>query len=274
MKSLLSFLIKYHVLFLFIILEIACITLIVRYNNFHSVNMLNSSNSFTGKVYNSYNSAFQYFSLQSINERLATENARLRGDLLSYLHSDIEKTIERSYNDQLYRSVSARVINNSVNKQYNYLTLNKGRKAGIEPEMGLISNDGIVGVVINVSENYATALSLLNSRWSVNAKLKESNHFGPLKWEGNNPYVAILEEIPYHVIVAEDEEIVTSGYSSIFPEGVKIGRVIRTELQQGAAFQKVWVQLSTDFHRLTYVEVIKREDKEELMELEKSITNE
>lgn len=274
MKSLLNFLIKYHVFFLFIVLEFFSLTLIIRYNNFQRVNLLNSSNTISGSIYNQYYNIVEYFSLRKINEQLAAENANLRTELFKHLHSDIEKTIERNYNNEIYISVSAKVINNSVNKQYNYLTLNRGSKHGIKPEMGVICSDGVVGVIINVSENYSTVLSVLNGRWSLNARLASSNHFGPLRWEGGNSYVATLEEIPYHVNIFENEEVQTSGFSTIFPEGIMIGRVVRTEHHQGSAFQKVWVQLSTDFQQLRFVEIIEKVNKTEQIELEKTISNE
>lgn len=274
MKSLLNFLLKYHVFFLFLVLEAVSMTLIVRYNNFQRVNVLNSSNALAGSIYNQYNSVIEYFSLKKINEKLATENANLRNELLSILHTDLEESAQKMINNELYTSIPAKVINNSVNKQYNYLTLNKGSKHGIHPDMGVICSQGVVGVVINVSNNYSTVLSVLNGRWSLNARLQSSKHFGPLKWEGQNAYIAILEEIPYHVNIFENEEVVTSGYSNIFPENIMIGRVVRTEHEQGAAFQNIWVQLSTDFQQLDFVEVIEKKRKAEQLELENTISNE
>ena len=275
MKSLLNFLIKYHVFFLFLMLELVSFTFIVRYNNFHRVNFINSSNTVSGKVYSSYYSVIEYFSLRKLNDLLANENAYLRGELLSYIHADLQQPIEQRSDTTInITSVSAKVINNSVNKPYNYITLNRGSKHGIKPDMGVIDHNGVVGVIINVSENYSTALSVLNSRWSINAKLALTNYFGPLRWEGKNPYTAILDEIPYHVVIAENEEVVTSGFSSIFPEGVLIGTVLKTELTEGASFQKVWVQLSTDFKKLNYVEVVENVNKLEQLDLEKKISNE
>lgn len=229
---------------------------------------MNSSNTVSGQVFEKYNSVTEYFSLRRINDDLAKENARLRQSLQSYLLTDINETVERQIGQKMIRSTSAKVINNSVHKQYNNITLNKGSRDGIKPDMGVVCPDGVVGVIINVSENYSTALSVLNSRWSVNAKLVKTNHFGPLRWEGKNPYSVILEEIPYHVQVEIDEEVVTSGYSATFPEGIVIGRVVKVEHEEGEAFQKIWVQLSADFKSLHYVEVIENITKQEQIELE------
>lgn len=269
MKNLLNFFIKYHVLFLFLMLEILSLTFIIRYNNYHQVKMLNSSNVISGKVYEKYHSITDYFSLRRTNDKLAAENTLLHQKLESFLMKDINRTVSLDIGEYKMKAISAKVINNSVNKQYNYITLNRGSKDGIRPDMGIICSDGIVGVVLNVSENYSTALSVLNGRWSVNAKLQSSNHFGPLRWEGDNPYMAILEEIPYHVKIAENEKVVTSGFSATFPEGILIGNVVRVEHHEGDSFQKVWVQFSTDFKSLLYVEIIESTSKKEQIQLEK-----
>lgn len=274
MRNLLNFLIKYHVLFLFIALEMLSLTFIIRYNNFHQVKILNSSNAISGKIYEKSNAISDYFQLRKINEELADENAYLRQKLQSTLLADIDRKMKLDVGDNQVTAISAKVINNSTNKQYNYITLNKGAKDGIEPDMGIMCNDGVVGMIINVSEHYSTALSLLNGRWSVNAKLKGSNYFGPLRWEGTNPYVVVLEEIPYHVSVVAGEKVVTSGYSATFPEGIPIGQVIRVEHKQGDTFQRIWVQLSIDFKNLNYVEVVERMTKKEQLELEEMTKDE
>ncbi|MFA9389489.1 MAG: rod shape-determining protein MreC [Prolixibacteraceae bacterium] len=268
MRNLLNFFIKYHVLFLFLTLEFISLTFIIRYNNFHQVKMLNSSNILSGKFYEKSHAVAEYFSLRKTNTELAEENTSLRQRLQSVLLSDVDRSVEIEIGENKVTAISAKVINNSVNKQYNYITLNRGSKDGIHPDMGILCNAGVVGVIINVSENYSTALSVLNGRWSLNAKLESSNYFGPLRWEGTNPYVAVLEEIPYHVKVAENEKVITSGYSATFPEGILIGQVIKVEHKEGNSFQKIWVQLSTDFKNLLYVEVIENVTKKEQKELE------
>jgi rod shape-determining protein MreC len=274
MKGLLNFLVKYHVFFLFLIIQLVCLTLIVRYNSFHRVAFLNSSNTVTGKIYEKYDNAANFFSLRKINEDLAQENTKLRTELQAIKHADINLTITRDVDTDIFMAISAQVINNSVNKLYNYITLNKGSKHGIKPDMGIIGPDGAVGVIISVSKNYSTALSILNSRWSVNSKLSNSNHFGPLSWDGSNPYMAILEEIPYHVRVEKGEKVVTSGFSAVFPEGVPVGIVDNIEYREGETFQRIWVRLSTDFKSLSFVDVIENVTKNEQKELEKLMQDE
>ncbi|HPR32020.1 MAG TPA: rod shape-determining protein MreC [Prolixibacteraceae bacterium] len=275
MRNLIHFLYRYHAFLLFLVLEALCFTLMIRYNNYQGVRYFQSSNRISGFVYAEFDALRSYFSLRKINEELAIDNANLRSRLLSVSGAEEPPEIKITADStNAYRLLPAKVINNSVNKQYNYLTLDKGARDGVKPDMGIVCANGIVGVVVNTSERFSTALSLLNSRWSVNAKLSRTHHFGPLHWEGENPYVAVLNEIPYHVGVQEDDEVVTSGFSTLFPEGILIGKVVRVEHKKGETFQTVWVQLSTDFKNLHYVGVVINPLADEQKELEKTTINE
>lgn len=274
MKSLLNFLIKYHVFFLFLILEIFSITLIVRFNRFHRVSFLNSSNVVSASILDKHQGVVDYFQLKRINELLANENARLRDNLQNIQLRSMDDSIKYDSIGDHYIVVPAKVIRNSVYKQYNYLTLNKGEIHGVKPDMGVVCANGVVGVVRYVSDNYSTALSVLNGSWAINAKLKGSNQFGPLKWDGKNPMYAYLEEIPYHVRIMTNEAVVTSGFSSIFPEGVSIGKVEEVVHNPGEIFQTIKIKLAVDFQALFYVQVIAHTDKDERIELENLTGNE
>ncbi len=243
------------------------------YNNYQKVMYLNSSSAVTGAIYNSFNSVFSYFSLAKVNEELAAENAKLR----SHLKEDNEelKTIVENENtafvsedSALFRFVSAKVINNSVNKPFNYITLNKGRKDGIKPDQGIITSDGIVGVITDVSESYSVGLSLLNQRWSVSAKLKKNGFLGSLLWSGDDYRYAELMEIPFHVELTLGDTVTTSGYSSIFPEGIMIGTIQDFNKPSGENYYEIEVKLITNFKALSYVEVIENLHREEIKELE------
>ena len=173
--------------------------------------------------------------------------------------------------DTVFLFTPARIINNSVNKQQNYITLNKGRKHGIKEDQGILSTQGIVGVITSVSESYSTGLSLLNPRWSVSAKLKNSGYYGSLSWNGEDYQILDLLEIPFHVDLAIGDTIVTSGYSSIFPEGLMIGIIDAFKQPVGENYYDIKVRLSTDFKSIRYVEVIENLKKDEIENLEKSI---
>lgn len=274
MRSIYNLIVKYHVFFLFLFLEIISLLLVFQFNDYQRIKLLNSSNSVSGKIYEKYSNFTDYFALRKVNDELAAENANLKRQLLMMKMADTLGIMQREIGLNIVKAVSAKVINNSVHKDNNFLTLNRGRLNGIAPDMGVISSNGIVGVVVNVSDHYSTVLSVLNSRWTINAKLANSNHFGPLRWPGKNPYITVLEDVPYHVEVKVDDEVVTSGYSTIFPEGILIGRVIKVEHDEGENFQRIWVQLSTDFNNLYYVQVISTIGKKEQINLENLTTNE
>ena len=267
MKNLLRFILQNHVLILFLVLEIFSFVLIFNYNNYQKVKFLNTSSRFTGRVYDSYSKAENYFRLPSVNRELAAENARLR-ELLGINPGIIripDSLLQKGNDEHLkYAYISARIISNSVNQQQNYLTLDKGSEDGIRPDMGIISAGGVAGIITNVSPSYSTGLSLLNTRWNVSAKLAKNNYFGSLVWDGKNYREALLNEIPFHVDVALGDTIVTSGFSSFFPEGITLGTVESFAKPGGDSFYTIRVKLSVDFKSLSYVEVIENNKKAEI----------
>lgn len=270
MKNLLQFIIRFHFAILFVLIELVCLLLVVRYNNYHNVKFLNSSNSFCAVIYSGVHSLQEYFSLAQTNEELARENARLHNLMeSSYRLSEdsILQIVDTAYRQQyLYRW--AQVINNTVNRQQNNIILNRGRKQGIEPEMGVVTPQGVVGIVRSVSDNYATVISLLNKQFRVSAKIRKNGYFGSLTWDGKDYRKARLYEIPYHVPINIGDTIETSSYSAIFPEGVLIGTVCDYKRTSGGNFHDIVVELSVDFKSLSYVEVVGDLLKEERLELE------
>jgi rod shape-determining protein MreC len=210
-----------------------------------------------------------YFSLHSENRKLAEENARLFNNLNSSfaaLQTDLVypgDTVSR----RLFGYYTARVINNSVNKQFNYLTLDKGLKDGMRPDMAVINTDGIVGITKSVSEDYTSVLSVLNKDLVISAKIKNSGYFGPLSWSGNSTEIVTLVDIPHHVKIAEGDTIITSGYGGIFPEGIMIGTIQDFKLKGGNYFV-IKVKLSNDFRKVNYVKVIRNYEKSEIDSLE------
>ena len=166
----------------------------------------------------------------------------------------------------------AKVINNSTNKQYNFLILDKGRNQGIEPEMAVICKDGIVGVVKETSRNFSSVVSVLNREFFPNARLKRSGYFGPVEWPGKHYKRVVLKEIPLHVNIQQGDTVVTSGYSSIFPPGLLIGTVKSFKPEEGI-FYVITVELSTDFKRLSDVIVVKNLKREEQLQLEERLEN-
>jgi rod shape-determining protein MreC len=255
---------------MFLILEAFSLVMIVSFNNYQRVTFFNSSNNFTGAVYEKFSSFDDYFSLSRTNIRLATENASLRKQLQMRIMQQEKYPVNRpdTVDAPAYVFTSAKVINNSVNKQFNYITLNKGSRQGIKPDMGIIDADGVVGVITNVSPNYSTGLSLLNKRLSIPAKITKNNNIGSLVWDGESYNTADLKEIPFHVIVNVGDTVVTSGFSNIFPDGIMIGTIKKFDVESGTNFYNIKVELSTNFNTVKFVEVVQNTKRAELIKLE------
>lgn len=270
MRSLFRFLLQNYFLMMFLVLEAFSLVLIVSFNNYQRVSFFNSSNNFTGAVYEKFSSFDDYFSLSRTNAQLAAGNASLRKQLQLRVMQQDKYPVNRPDTVQApaYIFTSAKVINNSVNKQFNYITLNKGARQGIKPDMGIIDADGVVGVITNVSPNYSTGLSLLNKRLSIPAKITKNNYFGSLVWDGEHYNTADLKEIPFHIIVNIGDTVVTSGYSNIFPEGIMIGTIKKFDVESGTNFYNIKVELSTNFKTVKFVEVVQNTKREELINLE------
>jgi rod shape-determining protein MreC len=270
MRSLFRFLLRNYFVMMFLALEAISFSLIVSLNNYQRVAFVNSSNDLVGTLYERFSHFDDYFSLSRTNARLAAENASLRKQLEFRIRNQEKYPVNRpdTVDAPAYYFASAKVISNSVNKQFNYITLNKGSRQGIRPDMGVISADGVVGVITNVSPNYSTGLSLLNKRLSIPAKINKNNYFGALVWDGEHSNTADLKEIPFHIIVNVGDTVVTSGYSSIFPEGIMIGTISKWDQETGTNFYNIKVDLSTNFRTLKYVEVVKNTKQAELKRLE------
>lgn len=262
---------------LFLVLETFSIYMVVNYNNYQKVKFLNSTNNISAYLFETYSKILNYFYLSDLNKTLADENSRLK-TILGYYRQDSfninDLSDSISENSKIPACLSARVINNSVNKQYNYITLNKGRKDGVRPGQGVAAENCVAALIINVSDSYSVAMSLLNSRWSTSAKLKRNDYFGSLSWDGGDYRYAELKEIPLHVPLEFGDTIVTSGFSSVFPEGLLIGTVDYFYRKSGGSFYNIKVRLSVNFKALTYVDIINNPVQAEIKALEEASLNE
>ncbi|PWE01127.1 rod shape-determining protein MreC [Marinilabilia rubra] len=275
MRNFIRFIIRNHFFLLFLFFEIVSFYFIFNYNEYHRNIYLSSSNKVSGFLFERFSSVIQYFELKQTNEELSKKNAELRNLLDNktyYAGRTIDLVID-TISGRHYRYRSARVINNSVNKHFNYITLNKGMKDGISRDMGVISSRGLVGVVLNTSENYSTAISLLNTRLKISARLRKTGFFGSLNWEGGSYRHATLSGIPAHAAPSVGDAVVSSGYSSIFPEDILIGTIDEINIDQGEGFYDIKVLLSVDFKKLQYVQVVEKKEAEEQRELEKTSEN-
>ena len=257
---------------LFISLQIICILLITKNRNFQSTHIINSSNAISAETFQAISNTKEYLSLKEENLKLAKQNAGLLNIIRSRSYELIQ-TASLQKNDTLYKQkyiyTMAKVINNSTNLRSNYLTLNIGSEQGITHDMAIINNEGIVGVITNVSKNFSSALSILHKDVKVNCMLKKDGSYGPLSWEKDDDYTsATITDIPIHAKIKNGDTIVTSALSSIFPEGINVGTVKSFERKSGDAFYTVKVNLSTNYKKLNHVYVIKNVFKGEQDSLE------
>ncbi|SEL11326.1 rod shape-determining protein MreC [Parapedobacter koreensis] len=259
MKNLWLIFTKYNAFFLFIVFFGLAFYLVVRNNTFQRALVVNSSNHLVGSAYEKINAWKSYLYLSEENASLAEENAALREQLQRFTMPDtmIQGVVNDTVHHVQYQYIVAKVTNNSIHQQNNYITLDKGRKHGIERGMGVISSSGIVGIVLHVSEHFCTVQSLLHSETRISAALEDSQAFGSLVWGDNyDPRIGTLKDIPNHVKVREGELIYTSGFS-LFPPGILAGKVVQTGISGGDSFLDIKIELSTQFHNLQQVYVVK-----------------
>ncbi len=272
MRSLLNFLLRYKTLILFLILEAVALVMISSSHNYHQTVFYGVARNISGFISSGMEKGAYYFRLRKVNEELVSENLMLRHKIESLSSGLTEPfaAVRDSVTGTNYTFLSARVINNSVNKQKNFLTLDKGSGQGVTNGMGVASADGVVGIVVGVSRNYSVVMSLLNTDFRLSASIARNDYFGSLAWDGTNYRYATLSEIPHHVIVNEGDTIVTSGYSAIFPPGLMVGE-LTGEQKRGGDFVSLRVKLSADFKQLTNVYVIGNLNREEKLKLEEAV---
>lgn len=264
MRSLLDFIVRHSYVFLFILLETLSLVLLFGLNERQNAAFLTSANSISGTVLEWRAGVNQYFGLRKENASLAADNARLRERLYALTDS-----VNERYSDSLGSGsvILARVIDNSVRKDDNYITVNKGRNDGLEQGMGVYNPDGVVGVVMLAGRHYSIVLPVLNGRTSISCKIQGSDSFGFLEWQGGDPYMAQLRDLPYHSAVESGDTLVTTGFSSVFPEGIPVGTVTKVERMADGMTLKVDVRLAADMSGLGWVYVHSKTEDPEIREL-------
>jgi rod shape-determining protein MreC len=275
MRTLFLFLWRYNFFILFLLLETVSFFLIGRNSNFHHASYINSSNLVAAKVNGTVSAITDYINLSKANEALSRENAAMHSLMPGsfYIDSVLKQLIVDTVHKQQYTFVTSKVINNSVNRRNNYLTLNKGGLQGIRPEMGVVCAEGIVGIVKDTSAHFSSVLSLLHKDTRISAMVKKSGYVGSLVWDGFDFRHARLKDIALHVKLAKGDTIVTSSFSSIFPEGIMIGTVEDFEAKEGDNFYSINVRLSTDFSNLSSVYIVENVMKGEQQVLEEKQTD-
>lgn len=273
MRNLIEFISKYNHWFLFVLLEVISLVLLFRFNNYQGSVWFTSANALTGKTLEARSEVESYFSLASVNTELTQRNAYLEHKL-AQMELQLAK---RMATDSLaglpkaeaanYKLIPALVVNNSIDKTENFITLDKGSVDGVKKDMGVVSGMGVVGIVYLVSKHYSVVISVLNAKSNISCAIAGSGYFGYLHWTGGESDVAYVDDIPRHARFKVGESVVTSGYSSVFPAGVSVGKIMKAYNSPDGFSYRLKVKLSTDFSTLRDVCVVDDSDVLEQLEM-------
>ena len=271
MNKLLQILKRYDYVVVFVVLVVVSLVLMARTSYYQSSRLVALGNGIAGDWYRGVNSVSGYFGLKAENDRLAAENAALRAQLAeSYIsYTDSVFTVNDTVYKQRYTYTEAQVMKNSWTQQNNYIMINKGSDLGVEPDMAVISPQGIVGIVVSTSRNFATVMPVLHSDSRNSVKVRRTGVSGSLVWDGLNYQYAQIVDITTAYQINEGDTIVTSGQANDFPEGIPVGYVQSAEPNQGTGFYKVRIRLATDFNKLDHVYIVDNRFREEQQKLMK-----
>ncbi|MDE7389094.1 MAG: rod shape-determining protein MreC [Muribaculaceae bacterium] len=280
MKALIEFLVKHGSWFTFLIFATISCVMLFRGNPYQQHVYMTSAGAVARSVYSTANSVTGYFHLRSINEDLQERNAQLETEVIN-LRTALRRSQDQIVTDSLpmdsilsqWGYIMAHVINNSIVRSNNFITIDKGELDGVMPEMGVVDQNGVVGIVNVTGPHSARLISLLNSDLRLSCKVKGSDAFGSLVWDGKSPRMAVLEELPRHVEFALGDTVITSGYSVVFPEGIPVGTVVSQSRDTDDNFYSLRVELLTDFATLSTVRVIENFSKEEIEAVEQDHVN-
>jgi len=277
MNNLLAFLAKHNHWLLFVVLEVMSLALLFQFNSYQGSVWFTSANVVTGKFYEINSSVESFISMGKLNEQLTMRNVYLErqvkhlSEMLERGNSD--STLLRSTQVQLlsqYKLIPAKVVSNSINKLDNLITIDKGSLDGIRPDMGVVSGNGIVGIVYLVSPHYSMIIPVLNSHSNISVMIENRGYFGVLHWEGGDSKMAYVDDIPRHARFNGGDNIVTSGYSALFPPGILVGKVHRTYNSPDGMSYRLRINLATDFSNLRDVCVINDAKLQERINLMRS----
>lgn len=263
MYNLIRFIQKHSFVILFLLIEVVCIVLLASNQGFHRQAVLNVTNDAVGWVYEVGSDVGDYFRLKKINGQLAEENAKLHERLSASIDSGMVEYHKMDSN-YIYEFIPAKVVNNSINQTNNYIIINKGRVDGIEKDMGVVSTEGIVGIVCDVSNYYSTIISLLHSYSITSVRFKDNQHLANLKWKTNNFRYGMIEDIPTHLLIHKGDTIVTSSFSFIFPEDLMVGTVEQVVISPSGDLNQAKIKFATNFSTLRRVYVIRNTNKNEI----------
>lgn len=263
MRNLLDFLAHYYHWFLFAILEIVSIVMLFRYNSYQGSVWFSTANVVAGKVYEVNADVTQFFSLVKINEELSHRNMYLEQQVQALSTQLMDQHNDSAFVKMAgvkmlehYKIIPAKVVSNSIDKVDNLITIDKGMADGVHKDMGVACGTGIVGIVYLAGEHYSVVIPVLSSKSSISCTIQKRGYFGYLHWTGGNSNIAYVDDVPRHAHFRLYDNVVTSGYSSVFPPGVMVGKILHVYNSKDGLSYRLQVQLSTDFSKLRDVCVI------------------
>ena len=274
MRNLLDFLARHNHWFLFVLLEVVSFVLLFKYNSYQGSVWFSSANAVAGKVYDASSAVDQYFSLVDVNRKLTERNVYLERELARLTDTATVAAKDSTYMQRMqagvlrkYKSVPARVVSNSLDKLNNCITIDKGTADGVGKDMGVACGLGVVGIVYLTAEHYSVVIPVLNSKSNISCSIRGRGDFGYLHWYGDRPDEAYLDDVPRHARFRIGDIVVTSGYSSVFPPGMLVGKIMRVYNSANGMSYRLRVKLSTDFGNLRDVCVINDSEMMEQMKL-------
>lgn len=279
MRNIFLFIRKFFNFFFFLVMQITALYMLFHYNQFHEAAFMGVANDITGKVSKRYNNIEYYFHLKKTNESLARENERL----MNLLKQDFEVAdtnavvkldsvpYDTSGTRRKYLYRDAKVVNRFLQLQNNYFTIHRGAKQGVRKDMGVISPDGVMGVVVNTGDNYSVVMSLLHLSSSVSGRVKKSGETGQVKWDGKSSNVLVMETLPKSVPIAKGDSIVTSQYGTFFPQGILIGTVTEIVDDKSSNFYTLKLKPATNFSSVEHAMVVENLQADEQKKLEEAV---
>lgn len=277
MRNLLEFLARYNHWLLFVLLEVIGVVLLFQYNSYQGSVWFSSANAVAGKVLSWDAKVESFFSMSKANQELTQRNLYLEQQvkMLSGQLGEATKDSGWVHRNQLsllrsFKLIPAKVVSNSVDRYDNLLTIDKGSADGVRKDMGVACGQGVVGIVYMVSTHYSVVIPVLNTLSNISCRIRGRGYFGYLHWNGGNPRLAYIEDVPRHAHFRLYEWVETSGYSSVFPPGIAVGKILHVYNSPDGVSYRLQVELATDFGNLSDVCVVDNEPMLEQMEIMRS----
>ena len=274
MRSIYYLFTRFYVLILFVLLEIFALSLVFKSHKYQEVRFLNTSGAFTGTILGYVNGINTFIHLGTNNRILVEENTQLKRLIVYQNNYPSDSSLPKNSNVYHFDYIAAKIVNNTISKSINYITIDKGSKDGIQKGLGVISSNGVVGIVTNASENFSLIMSVVSVKSLIGVRHKNTNALGNLRWNGEDPYTLQIDGFSKTLPIKKNDTILTAGFSSIFPPNILVATVKKLEPDESTSFYNISVRLTNNITSLSYVYVVKNDKKKELDSLQIQMSNE